>query len=185
MKRALKGQPSLPFKRPSGLKFKKMNLDTGEPTSLHDKNAIMEGFKPEFEASPDQPAQIAIGKPGYKLNLPARHLSSDPTFFQSLETMLTGQKEAPTETPPIVLEAPKESISEDETFSLPEDFLDETPSEEQDETSSEEIEEVPFNLPTSSETPYNTAPLDLTPAPPPLPPVSQDRSETAGTGGLF
>ncbi len=180
MKQALKDQPSIPFKRPSRLKFKKVNLDTGEPASLRDKNAIMEGFKPGSDPESDQTSSIAIGNPGYQLPASAsEQLPSDFTFLNTLESML-GQKEKENASPPP--EEVEQSTAEKKVIALAEDFQEREPLEESD-----EVEDVPFNIPNSSEISYNTAPLNPTPAPPPLPPSSQNTSETmeTGTGGLF
>ncbi|MBS0185260.1 MAG: penicillin-binding protein 1A [Proteobacteria bacterium] len=174
MKQALKGQPSIPFKRPSGLKFKRVNLDTGEPTSLKDKNAIVEGFKPGTDAIDAQTSSIAIGQPGYKLP----SASSDITFFNAIENLLTDKKEEKTLDENMQMDQDiQKQLPQEEEIALPENFLEET--------SSEEEEDVPMSPTNSSETPYTIIPLDPIP---PLPPSSSEKkSETlgTGTGGLF
>ena len=48
MQEALKGKPNLEFRVPQGIKFVRVNPNTGRPAGLHDKVVIMEALKPDF-----------------------------------------------------------------------------------------------------------------------------------------
>ncbi|MDD4556763.1 MAG: penicillin-binding protein 1A [Alphaproteobacteria bacterium] len=47
MKEALKHQPDMPFRTPSGIKFMRINYNTGKPATPFDKEVISEALKPE------------------------------------------------------------------------------------------------------------------------------------------
>ena len=49
MEKALKGQPAIPFRIPSGIRLVRVNSKTGLPTSPDDHNVILEAFKPGTE----------------------------------------------------------------------------------------------------------------------------------------
>jgi penicillin-binding protein 1A len=49
MEKALKGQPAIPFRIPSGIRLVRVNSKTGLPTSPEDHNVILEAFKPGTE----------------------------------------------------------------------------------------------------------------------------------------
>lgn len=49
MKEALEGQPNIPFRTPSGIKFVRINYNTGKPATPYDKSVITEALKPESE----------------------------------------------------------------------------------------------------------------------------------------
>lgn len=48
MKEALKDKPNLEFRIPQGIKFVRVNPNTGRPAGLSDKVVIMEALKPDF-----------------------------------------------------------------------------------------------------------------------------------------
>jgi penicillin-binding protein 1A len=48
MKEALKDKPNLEFRIPQGIKFVRVNPNTGRPADLSDKVVIMEALKPDF-----------------------------------------------------------------------------------------------------------------------------------------
>ncbi|MDR1694574.1 MAG: penicillin-binding protein 1A [Lactobacillaceae bacterium] len=50
MKEALKGQPDIPFRTPSGIKFVRINYDTGKPATPFDKVVILEALKPDIDS---------------------------------------------------------------------------------------------------------------------------------------
>lgn len=161
MKEALKGQPPAPFKRPSGLKFKKVNAQTGEPASPHDKNVIIESFKPGLEPQPGEPPLI-IGRTSLPLNLKASQSPSlDRGFFEKLGTILEKENGSP---PSRQQNLPVMNV------------VEEGPSLETEE---------PFDIPAvSSPNPYEK-PIDMSPAPPPFPKVEPSQKIGTGTGGLF
>lgn len=49
MKEALKNKPNLEFRVPQGIKFVRVNPNTGRPAGLGDKVVIMEALKPDFQ----------------------------------------------------------------------------------------------------------------------------------------
>ena len=48
MKDALKDKPNYEFRVPQGIKFVRVNPNTGRPAGLGDKVVIMEALKPDF-----------------------------------------------------------------------------------------------------------------------------------------
>ena len=66
MKDALKGEPGIPFRMPSGIRLVRVNSKTGEPAKYGDKNIILEAFKPGTEPRTGQFAvldgSLPIGK---------------------------------------------------------------------------------------------------------------------------
>lgn len=87
MKRALAGTAPIPFRVPKGLRFKKINLETGVISKLSDKNAILEGFQPGTEPVEDTLLPI-IGKD--------HNIPKDPVLFKELESNIlqaSGEKE--------------------------------------------------------------------------------------------
>lgn len=66
MKVALRGEPGIPFRMPSGIRLVRINTETGQPARLGDKNIIMEAYKPGTEPRTGQLAvldgSLAIGK---------------------------------------------------------------------------------------------------------------------------
>ncbi len=61
MKRALAGQPDIPFRIPAGIKLVRVNHDTGRPAQPQDQAVIVEALKPEY--SFDGKRQRVIGTP--------------------------------------------------------------------------------------------------------------------------
>lgn len=61
MKRALAGQPDIPFRIPAGIKLVRVNHDTGRPAQPQDQSVIVEALKPEY--SLDGKNQRVIGTP--------------------------------------------------------------------------------------------------------------------------
>lgn len=59
MYEALKNQPDIPFRIPTGIKLVRINHDTGKPARPEDKSVIVEALKPEF--SFDAQTQRVIG----------------------------------------------------------------------------------------------------------------------------
>ena len=49
MKEALKNKPNLEFRVPKGIRFVRINPNTGRPAELSDKVVIMEALKPDFQ----------------------------------------------------------------------------------------------------------------------------------------
>ena len=49
MKEALKDKPNLEFRVPKGIKFVRVNPNTGRPAGLNDKVVIIEALKPDFQ----------------------------------------------------------------------------------------------------------------------------------------
>lgn len=49
MKDALKGEPGVPFRMPSGIRLVRINAETGQPSSVGDEKVILEAFKPGTE----------------------------------------------------------------------------------------------------------------------------------------
>lgn len=47
MEKALKNQSDIPFRTPAGIKFVRVNYDTGKPATPFDKSVILEAIKPE------------------------------------------------------------------------------------------------------------------------------------------
>jgi len=45
MAEVLKGQPDIPFRTPNGIKFVRVNYDTGKPAGIYDKKVIFEAIK--------------------------------------------------------------------------------------------------------------------------------------------
>lgn len=69
MKEALEGQPDMPFRAPSGIKFVRVNYETGKPATPFDKVVILEAKKPEDYAAKSQKViegeeEISIGEIG-------------------------------------------------------------------------------------------------------------------------
>ncbi len=66
MKEALKGQPGVPFRTPSGIRLVRVNAETGAPASPGDARVILEAFKPGTEPRSGQLAvldgSLPIGK---------------------------------------------------------------------------------------------------------------------------
>ncbi len=66
MKDALKNEPGIPFRMPSGIRLVRVNAKTGEPAKYGDKNIILEAFKPGTEPRTGQFAvldgSLPIGK---------------------------------------------------------------------------------------------------------------------------
>lgn len=66
MAEALKSQPGVPFRTPSGIRLVRVNAETGEPASLGDARIILEAFKPGTEPRAGQLAvldgSLPIGK---------------------------------------------------------------------------------------------------------------------------
>lgn len=62
MHEALKNQPDIPFRIPTGIKLVRVNHDTGKPARPEDKSVIVEALKPEF--SFDSSTQRVIGSQG-------------------------------------------------------------------------------------------------------------------------
>ena len=54
MQEALKDKPNLEFRVPEGIKFVRVNPNTGRPASLSDKVVIMEALKPDFRFGDNQ-----------------------------------------------------------------------------------------------------------------------------------
>lgn len=54
MKEALKDKPNLEFRIPQGIKFVRINPNTGRPAGLHDRVVIMEALKPDFRFGDNQ-----------------------------------------------------------------------------------------------------------------------------------
>ncbi len=54
MMEALKNQPAIPFRIPSGMRLVRVNAKTGAPARYGDDNIILEAFKPGTEPSGDQ-----------------------------------------------------------------------------------------------------------------------------------
>jgi len=51
MKEALRGEPKIPFRVPRGIKFVRVNAETGQLANLGDKNVILEAFQTGTEPS--------------------------------------------------------------------------------------------------------------------------------------
>lgn len=49
MQAALKNEPGIPFRMPSGIRLVRINRDTGQPAKFGDKNVILEAYKPGSE----------------------------------------------------------------------------------------------------------------------------------------
>lgn len=49
MKEALKNEPGVPFRMPSGIRLVRVNAETGQPATIGDKDVILEAFKPGTE----------------------------------------------------------------------------------------------------------------------------------------
>jgi len=49
MRDALKGEPGVPFRMPSGIRLVRVNAKTGQPATLEDEDVILEAFKPGTE----------------------------------------------------------------------------------------------------------------------------------------
>ncbi|MBT5389749.1 MAG: penicillin-binding protein 1A [Alphaproteobacteria bacterium] len=63
MRAALKGTTPVPFRTPPGLRFKRMNPETGKIASPGDRNVILEGYKPGTEPTLEgQNELLVIGK---------------------------------------------------------------------------------------------------------------------------
>lgn len=54
MELALKDQPNIPFRTPAGLKFVRINYNTGKPATPFDNVVIQEALKPEIDISKGQ-----------------------------------------------------------------------------------------------------------------------------------
>lgn len=65
MQKALHDKPATPFRIPKGVKFVRINQDTGFPTKSSDPRAIMEAFKPgtEPKIAPSPMIQPMMGQP--------------------------------------------------------------------------------------------------------------------------
>lgn len=55
---ALKDEPGVPFRMPSGIRLVRINADTGEPAKVTDAHVILEAFKPGTEPRPGQYAVL-------------------------------------------------------------------------------------------------------------------------------
>ena len=87
MKKALAGTAPIPFRVPKGVRFKKVNLETGEVAASSDKNIILEGFQPGTEPSEG----VSIPVIGKDYNPP-----KDSSFSEDLEKDIlqaVGEKE--------------------------------------------------------------------------------------------
>ncbi len=66
MRDALRGQPGVPFRTPTGIRLVRVNAETGEPASAGDAKIILEAFKPGTEPRSGQLAvldgSLPIGK---------------------------------------------------------------------------------------------------------------------------
>ncbi len=66
MRDALRGQPGVPFRTPTGIRLVRVNAETGEPASAGDARIILEAFKPGTEPRSGQLAvldgSLPIGK---------------------------------------------------------------------------------------------------------------------------
>lgn len=66
MREALKGQPGIPFRMPSGIRLVRVNATTGTPATSADAKIIMEAFKPGTEPRSGQLAildgSLPVGK---------------------------------------------------------------------------------------------------------------------------
>lgn len=49
MEAALRGEPGIPFRMPTGIRLVRINRNTGEPAKFGDKNVILEAYKPGTE----------------------------------------------------------------------------------------------------------------------------------------
>ena len=49
MKAALRGEPGIPFRMPSGIRLVRINRETGQPAGVTDKNVMFEAYKPGTE----------------------------------------------------------------------------------------------------------------------------------------
>ena len=49
MKSALRGEPGIPFRMPTGIRLVRINRETGQPAKYGDKNVILEAYKPGTE----------------------------------------------------------------------------------------------------------------------------------------
>lgn len=66
MKEALKDEPGVPFRMPSGIRLVRVNADTGQPATLGDEHVVLEAFKPGTEPRAGQYAvldgSLEVGK---------------------------------------------------------------------------------------------------------------------------
>ncbi|MFC3050947.1 penicillin-binding protein 1A [Kordiimonas pumila] len=58
MAEALKGEPGIPFRMPSGIRLVRVNRETGSPAGFGDSDVILEAFKPGTEPRPGQVAVL-------------------------------------------------------------------------------------------------------------------------------
>ncbi|WP_417448813.1 penicillin-binding protein 1A [Kordiimonas sp.] len=58
MKEALKNEPGVPFRMPSGVRLVRVNAETGQPASFGDEHVILEAFKPGTEPRAGQYAVL-------------------------------------------------------------------------------------------------------------------------------
>lgn len=86
MKEALHGQPDIPFRAPSGIKFVRINYNTGKPATPYDKVVILEALKPDT----DKGQKVISGEEGVaedsdkteQNKVKATYSSDDDNLFQ-------------------------------------------------------------------------------------------------------
>jgi penicillin-binding protein 1A len=84
---ALADQPPIPFRVPPGMKFVRVNLKTGLPTSPGDPKATMEAFKPS-----QMPAGLVAEGDG---EAPVGDQATDGSYDQNVDQAVAGGEPAP------------------------------------------------------------------------------------------
>lgn len=137
MKKALEGTSPIPFRIPKGLRFKKVNLETGSLAATTDKNVILEAFIPDTEPSEEDTGEPqVIGKDSSLIDLMKNSIAPNSNPISASSEMIEIEEFlAPSLTPtPQTVDRTPASLSE-------------SPSLQEH----EEEEEIPFSLPLPTE----------------------------------